>query len=62
MRNRDSVIVTSGMCEEAQSLMYVQHDPIALLMFLVMKSRENEHSGIHFSTVFAAKKSSKRSS
>lgn len=48
------------MCEEAQSLMYMDHDPFVVLMFLVIRSRETEHSGVRFRIEFAAKKSNKK--
>lgn len=34
--------------------------PFVVLMFIVIKSRETEHSGVHFRIGFTAKKSSKK--
>lgn len=35
--------------------MYVQHDPFLVLMFLMIKNRETEHSRVHFRIGFAAR-------
>lgn len=48
------------MCEEAERLVYVHHDPFVVLMFLVIKSREAEHSRVHFRIGVDAEKSSKK--
>lgn len=35
--------------------MYMQHDPFLVLMFLMIKNRETEHSRVHFRIGFAAR-------